>query len=62
MKISQLWQDRAAGLPLAPWWLIGDAGLRLKVYEGGDDLTLEEFIKLPAPVRQILERQYERAA
>ncbi len=62
MKISQFWKDRAAGLPLGPWWLVSDVDVRRKVYEGGDDLTLPEFVQLPAPVRRHLEQQYLQAA
>ena len=62
LSVSQFWKDRAAGLPLGPWWLVQDAAIRVKVYEGGEDLTLAEWVQLPAAARALIEQQYERAA
>lgn len=62
MHISKFWKDRAAGLPLGPWWLVADADIRRKVYEGGESLTMAEWMQLPKAARQAIEKQYERAA
>lgn len=62
MNISPFWLDLAAGMPLGPWWLITSPEIRLKAFDGGEELTPEEYATLPAAVRRVLERQYERAA
>ncbi len=62
MKISQFWKDRAAGLPLGPWWLVSDVAVRRKVYDGGEELTIAEWMQLPPAARRVIEQQYEQAA